>query len=66
MQVGPEACEDVPPSMELCYYSNTRGKRLPTGSKRPKKVQTQLLPSIKKQYGIDKKRMRILTVVINV
>lgn len=32
MQVGPEACEDVPPGMELCHYSDPRGKSLPAGS----------------------------------
>lgn len=32
VQVGSKACEDVPPGMELCYYSNTRGKWLSAGS----------------------------------
>lgn len=32
MQVRPKACENVPPCMELCYHSNTRGQCLSAGS----------------------------------
>lgn len=37
MQVGPKASEDVPPGMELCNYSHTRGECMSTGSKKRKK-----------------------------
>lgn len=32
VQVRSKASKDVPPGMELCDYSNTRGKYLSTGS----------------------------------
>lgn len=37
MQVGSKASKDVPPGMELCNYSNNRGKCMSTGSERQKK-----------------------------
>lgn len=59
VQVGPEACEDVPPGMELCHYSDPRGKSLPAGSERPKKVKFRTKERKLQQNGIDQKRMLI-------
>lgn len=63
VQVGAKACKDVPPGMELCYYSNTRGKCLSTGSVRTEKRLTESLKSTTKwklyrlQYEILQRRM---------
>lgn len=37
VQVGAQACEDVPPGVELRYDSNTRGERTSAGSEGPDK-----------------------------